>query len=94
MKSAILNVVLVTLQIVKVLKTHTEKEYSPFLDQSVLKKILYGHLLVQSEKPLLEKLKNHQHVLNKTQVTQQLLRNAFLISAHALRQVEKELELD
>ena len=41
-------------------KTNTEKEFSPSLDQSQLKKISTSNQLLLSEKPLQEKLKNNQ----------------------------------
>jgi hypothetical protein len=56
-------------------KTNTEKEYSPLLDQSQLKKISTSHLLLQSEKPLLEKLKNNQFASKTMQTTLPLLEN-------------------
>jgi hypothetical protein len=53
-------VVLAMLLSPKPQKTNTEKESSLSLDPSQLKKTLTLHHLVQPEKPLLEKLKNHQ----------------------------------
>jgi hypothetical protein len=55
-------VVLAMLLSPKPQKTNTEKEFSLSLDPSQLKKTLTLHHPVQPEKPLLEKLKNHQFV--------------------------------
>jgi hypothetical protein len=94
MKLARLTVVHAMLLMPKLQKTNTEKENSPLMVKSLLKKISLSLQQVKPEKPLLEKPKELQYVSTTMQTTPNKLGNVFKISEHVTRALMVELELE
>ena len=82
---AIPNVVLATLLIAKLEKTHTDQEHSQSLDPLALKKMFNTHQQVQSENPLLVKHSKIQQALLPMKIIQLEHKNVFQTSEPVLK---------
>jgi len=92
MNYAIPNVALVTLLIVKLVKTHTDQEHTQSLDPLALKKKFHIQQTVQLENLQQEKHSKIQHVLLLTLIIPSVLKNVLTILKHAQKMAVKVLE--
>lgn len=88
------SVVLATLLIAKLVKTHTDQEPSQSQDPLAFLRMLHTPQMVLLEKPQLVEHSKIQHVFFKTNLTQPSLKNVFQTLVHVPRPVVVVLESD